>query len=82
MAARSITYSKRSVRLTTASDSTAPFTKYCSAVGCAVVGSALSVALVVREMRRAGFSSKDIKQVTLLNGYEFFRQSPKFTWRP
>jgi predicted metal-dependent TIM-barrel fold hydrolase len=46
------------------------------------VSDPLSVALVAREMRKAGFSSKDIEQVTLLNSYEFFRQSPKFTWRP
>ena len=46
------------------------------------VSDPLSVALVAREMRKAGFASKDIEQVTLLNGYEFFKQSPKFTWRP
>lgn len=46
------------------------------------VSDPLSVALVAREMRKAGFSNKDIEQVTLLNGYEFFKQSPKFTWRP
>jgi predicted metal-dependent TIM-barrel fold hydrolase len=46
------------------------------------VSDPLSVARVAREMRKAGFSSKDIEQVTLLNGYEFFKQSPKFTWRP
>lgn len=46
------------------------------------VSDPLSVALVAREMRKVGFSSKDIEQVTLLNGYEFFKQSPKFTWRP
>lgn len=46
------------------------------------VSDPLSVALVAREMRKAGFSAKDVGQVTFLNAYEFFRQSPKFTWRP
>jgi predicted metal-dependent TIM-barrel fold hydrolase len=46
------------------------------------VSDPLSVPLVAREMRKAGFGASDVEQVTLLNGYEFFRQSPKFTWRP
>lgn len=46
------------------------------------VSDPLSVALVSREMRRAGLDSSDIEKVTFLNAYEFFRQSPKFTWRP
>ena len=43
----------------------------------------LSVPLVAREMRKSDeFSTQDIENVTLYNSYEFFRQSPKFTWRP
>jgi predicted metal-dependent TIM-barrel fold hydrolase len=42
----------------------------------------LSVPLVAREMRKAGFSTKEIEQVTFYNAYEFFRQSPRFTWKP
>jgi predicted metal-dependent TIM-barrel fold hydrolase len=42
----------------------------------------LSVASTAREMRRAGFSTSDIEKVTFYNAYEFFRQSPKFTWKP
>jgi uncharacterized protein len=41
----------------------------------------LSVPLTAREMRKAGFSMKDIEEVTFYNAYEFFRQSPKFTWK-
>lgn len=46
------------------------------------VSDPLSVALVAREMRKAGFSPTEIEKVTFLNAYEFFKQSPKFTWRP
>jgi predicted metal-dependent TIM-barrel fold hydrolase len=46
------------------------------------VSDPLSVPLTAREMRKAGFSSTDIEKVTFYNAYEFFRQSPKFTWRP
>jgi uncharacterized protein len=43
----------------------------------------LSVPLTAREMRKeGGFSTNDIEKVTFYNAYEFFRQSPKFTWRP
>ena len=43
----------------------------------------LSVPLVAREMRKSGdFDTKDIEDVTLYNSYEFFKGSPKFTWRP
>lgn len=42
----------------------------------------LSVALVAREMRKAGFSTNEIERVTFYNAYEFFKQSPKFTWKP
>jgi uncharacterized protein len=46
------------------------------------VSDPLSVPLTAREMRKAGFSSTDIGKVTFYNAYEFFRQSPKFTWKP
>jgi uncharacterized protein len=46
------------------------------------VSDPLSVPLTAREMRKAGFSSTDIEKVTFYNAYEFFRQSPKFTWNP
>ena len=46
------------------------------------VSDPLSVPLVAREMRKAGFSTSDIEKVTLYNAYEFFRQSPRFTWKP
>jgi predicted metal-dependent TIM-barrel fold hydrolase len=43
----------------------------------------LSVPLVAREMRKSGeFTIKEIEKVTFYNAYEFFKQSPKFTWRP
>lgn len=46
------------------------------------VSNPLSVPLTAREMRKAGFSSGEIEQVTFYNAYEFFRQSPRFTWKP
>ncbi|WP_148680901.1 TatD family hydrolase [Candidatus Nitrososphaera gargensis] len=46
------------------------------------VSDPLSVPLVAREMRKAGFSISEIERVTFYNAYEFFRQSPKFTWKP
>jgi hypothetical protein len=42
----------------------------------------LSVPLVAREMKKAGFSSNEIERVTFYNAYEFFKQSPRFTWKP
>ncbi len=42
----------------------------------------LSVPLVAREMRKTGFSANEIEAVTFYNAYEFFRQSPRFTWKP
>lgn len=42
----------------------------------------LSVPLVAREMRKAGFSTNEIERVTFYNAYEFFRQSSRFTWKP
>ena len=41
----------------------------------------LSVSLVAREMKKAGFSINDIERVTFYNAYDFFKQSPRFTWR-
>ena len=47
------------------------------------VSDPLSVPLTAREMRKeGGFSIADIEKVTFYNAYDFFRQSPKFTWRP
>lgn len=46
------------------------------------VSDPLSVPITAREMRKEGFSTNDIEKVTFYNAYEFFRQSPKFTWRP
>ncbi len=46
------------------------------------VSDPLSVPLVAREMRRSNeFTTMDIEKVTLYNSYEFFRQSPRFTWK-
>ena len=42
----------------------------------------LSVPLVAREMRKASFSTNEIERVTFYNAYEFFKQSPRFTWKP
>jgi uncharacterized protein len=42
----------------------------------------LSVPLVAREMRKAGFSINEIERVTFYNGYEFFKRSSRFTWKP
>jgi predicted metal-dependent TIM-barrel fold hydrolase len=42
----------------------------------------LSVPLVAREMKKAGFSANEIERVTFYNAFEFFRQSPRFTWKP
>lgn len=46
------------------------------------VSDPLSVALTAREMRRAGFSTHEIERVTFYNAYEYFKQSPHFTWKP
>ena len=42
----------------------------------------LSVPLVAREMRKNGFSTNEVERVTFRNAYEFFKQSPRFTWKP
>jgi uncharacterized protein len=41
----------------------------------------LSVPLVAREMKKAKFSTNDIEKVTFYNAYDFFKQSPRFTWK-
>jgi predicted metal-dependent TIM-barrel fold hydrolase len=47
------------------------------------VSDPLSVPLTAREMRReGGFSVNEVEKVTFYNAYEFFRQSPRFTWKP
>jgi uncharacterized protein len=47
------------------------------------VSDPLSVPLVAREMRKSGkFTINEIEKVTFYNAYEFFKQSPKFTWKP
>jgi predicted metal-dependent TIM-barrel fold hydrolase len=42
----------------------------------------LSVPLVARDMRKAGFSINEIERVTFYNAYEFFKRSSRFTWKP
>lgn len=47
------------------------------------VSDPLSVPLVAREMRKSGrFTINEIEKVTFYNAYDFFKQSPKFTWKP
>jgi predicted metal-dependent TIM-barrel fold hydrolase len=41
----------------------------------------LSVPLMAREMRKEGFSIRDIENVTLYNAFSFFKQSNKFKWK-
>ena len=45
----------------------------------------LSVPMVARDMRKGAggsFSLSDIEKVTFFNAYDFFKQSPRFTWKP
>jgi predicted metal-dependent TIM-barrel fold hydrolase len=45
----------------------------------------LSVPMVARDMRKGtggSFSLSDIEKVTFYNAYDFFKQSPRFTWKP
>jgi predicted metal-dependent TIM-barrel fold hydrolase len=45
----------------------------------------LSVPMVARDMRKGAggsFSLSDIEKVTFYNAYDFFKQSPRFTWKP
>ncbi|MEP6576927.1 MAG: hydrolase TatD, partial [Nitrososphaerota archaeon] len=47
------------------------------------VSDPLSVPLVAREMRKSReFTAGEIEEVTFSNAYDFFKQSPKFTWKP
>jgi predicted metal-dependent TIM-barrel fold hydrolase len=46
------------------------------------VSDPLSVPLVAMEMRKAGFTTNEIERVTFYNAYDFFKQSPRFTWKP
>lgn len=46
------------------------------------VSDPLSVPIVAREMRKAGFSVNEIEKVTFYNAYDFYKQSTKFTWKP
>lgn len=46
------------------------------------VSDPLSVPLVAREMRKAGFTINEIERVTFYNAYDFYKQSRKFTWKP
>ncbi len=41
----------------------------------------LSVPIVSREMRKENMNRKDIENVTFFNAFDFYKQSPKFTWR-
>ena len=45
------------------------------------VSDPLSVPIVAREMKKEGFSSKDIENVTYYNALNFYKQSDKFTWK-
>ncbi|MEJ7642206.1 MAG: TatD family hydrolase [Candidatus Nitrosocosmicus sp.] len=42
----------------------------------------LSVPTVSREMRKKNINRNDIENVTFFNAYEFYKQSPRFTWSP
>ena len=43
----------------------------------------LSVPKVAKKMKESGrFSENEIEKVTFSNAVEFFKQSPRFTWRP
>ncbi len=46
------------------------------------VSDPLSVPLVAREMRKKSITQSEIEKVTFLNAYEFYKQSPKFNWKP
>lgn len=46
------------------------------------VSDPLSVPLVAEGMRSHGFSSSDIEKVTYYNACDFYKQSPRFTWKP
>ena len=42
----------------------------------------LSVPLTAEKMKSEGCGSNDIEKVTFYNAYEFYKQSPRFTWKP
>jgi hypothetical protein len=46
------------------------------------VSDPLSVPLAAQKMKSDGISTVDIEKATLYNAYDFFKQSPKFTWKP
>jgi len=46
------------------------------------VSDPLSVPLVAEKMKNEGFSSTDIEKTTCFNAFDFFKQSPRFTWKP
>ena len=46
------------------------------------VSDPLSVPLVAGKMKNECFNSTDIEKVTCLNAYDFFKQTPRFTWKP
>lgn len=46
------------------------------------VSDPLSVPLTAEKMKSEGCSSKDIEKVTFYNAYEYYKQSPRFTWKP
>jgi len=42
----------------------------------------LSVPLTAQKMKSEGISSTDIEKTCFYNAYDFFKQSPRFTWKP
>lgn len=46
------------------------------------VSDPLSVPLTAQKMKSEGISSNDIEKTTFYNAYDFYKQSPRFTWKP
>ncbi|HKU33447.1 MAG TPA: TatD family hydrolase [Candidatus Nitrosotalea sp.] len=46
------------------------------------VSNPLSVPLTAQKMKSEGVSSEEIEKATLYNAYDFYKQSPRFTWKP
>jgi len=46
------------------------------------VSDPLSVPLTAQKMKSEGISSTDIEKTCFYNAYDFFKQSPRFTWKP
>jgi len=46
------------------------------------VSDPLSVPLTAKKMKDEGCNLTDIEKVTFYNAYDFFKQSPRFTWKP